>query len=151
MIINVLGFTKHQMSVHGIKVNLNLEDSLPIIERCPTQLIQVFSILVTRAINALDKFDRKGKLISISTRYADGNFILEVMDNGLGIPEENLNQLFNTFFSTDVSCEGIDLGLVITNNIVVGIGGSISVRNCEEGGTCFTVYIPVSLKNPGFL
>ena len=138
---------KQRMSAHDIEVNLNLEDSLPIIERCPTQLIQVFSTLVTKAINALDKVDSKEKLISISTRYADGNFILEVMDNGLGIPEENLNQLFNTFFSTDVSREGIDLGLVITNNIIVGIGGSISAHNREEGGTCFTVSIPVSIKN----
>ena len=151
-IINIMCFMKQRMSAHDIEVNLNLEDSLPIIERCPTQLIQVFSTLVTKAINALDKVDRKEKLISISTRYADGNFILEVMDNGLGIPEENLNQLFNTTFSTDVSCEGIDLGLVITNNIIVGIGGSISAHNREEGGTCFTVSIPVSIKNnPGII
>jgi len=143
----VCGLVREKMSAHGIAAVLNLEDDIPPIRGNPTQVQQVVSNLVVNAINALERSERRDKRVVVSTRRSGDNLVLEVLDNGPGIPEENIDHLFDPFFTTSASSEGMGLGLFITHNIVSGLNGIISVENVKEGGARFVVSIPVTKEN----
>jgi signal transduction histidine kinase len=66
--------------------------------------------------------------------------VLIVEDNGPGIPPENLEKLFGSFFTT--KADGMGIGLAICRTIVEAHGGSISVHNLDRGGAGFTVRLP---------
>ena len=80
------------------------------------------------------------------TRRLGGEMLIEVADNGPGIPAEHLDKLFDPFFTTKDVGEGTGLGLSITHNIVTAHGGRIEVHSEFGKGACFRVYLP--LKNP---
>ena len=142
----VLSLIKNRMSSHGITIELNLDDSLPDVYVDPTQMEQVVINLLSNAVNALDTLSKKDKKISIITEFAEGNCVLEICDNGPGIPGENINQIFDPFFtSNNINGEGMGFGLSIIQNIVAGMGGTIMANN-KYGGAVFKVSIPVSSK-----
>jgi two-component system, NtrC family, sensor kinase len=72
--------------------------------------------------------------------------ILTVMDNGPGIPEDRIAQLFDPFFTTREPGEGTGFGLAITLRIVEELGGRIHAENRKEGGALFTVRLPGALE-----
>ena len=72
--------------------------------------------------------------------------ILTVMDNGPGIPEDRIAQLFDPFFTTREPGEGTGFGLAITLRIVEELGGRIHAENRKEGGALFTVRLPGAVR-----
>ncbi|MCI5143332.1 MAG: hypothetical protein D3909_16735, partial [Candidatus Electrothrix sp. ATG1] len=68
-----------------------------------------------------------------------------VQDTGIGILEEELEQIFNKFYRSEAvkTIKGTGLGLSITKAIVSGHQGDINVHNVESGGTCFTITLPL--------
>ena len=74
---------------------------------------------------------------------ADGNVVIKVIDNGVGIPAEILDQIFEPFFTTKEVGRGTGLGLSTCHSIVTSIGGSISV-SAESKGTCFSIMLPLA-------
>jgi signal transduction histidine kinase len=75
---------------------------------------------------------------------ADELMLFTVADDGPGIPEENLAQLFTPFFTTKTSGEGTGLGLYLVHEIVEEHNGCIAVENRIEGGTQFMIWLPIS-------
>ncbi len=69
--------------------------------------------------------------------------VLEVLDNGHGIDEDQISQLFDPFFTTKEPGEGTGLGLSICARLVEGMGGRIDAENREEGGARFVIRLPV--------
>ena len=95
--------------------------------------------LVINAMHALDEKNNKDKSISLSTTQNETHIILEISDNGIGIPEDK--DIFDPFFSTKAPGKGMGLGLAIVKNIVEKLSGSITAFNNSEGAT-FRVEFP---------
>ncbi|HSW31856.1 MAG TPA: ATP-binding protein [Longimicrobiales bacterium] len=68
--------------------------------------------------------------------------VIEVLDNGPGIPEEHLETIFDPFFTTKEPGKGTGLGLSICARLVEGMGGRVEASNAPDGGACFTIRLP---------
>jgi signal transduction histidine kinase len=104
------------------------------------QLNQVFMNLLTNAAQALA--GRDGARIDVSTRRRGGEIVIEVADNGPGIPDEIVPRIFDPFFTTKEVGQGSGLGLSIAHGIVERHGGNIAVDSEIGHGTTFTVTLP---------
>jgi signal transduction histidine kinase len=124
----------------GIEVDLDYAEDLPSIQGYGSELNQVWTNLID---NAVDAMGRKGSL-ALRT-YLDADWVVvEVADNGPGIPEENQARVFDPFFTTKAPGEGTGLGLNISHGIVVEKhGGHITVES-TPGATLFTVKLPIA-------
>jgi two-component system NtrC family sensor kinase len=103
----------------------------------------LFQVFCNLAKNALEAMPNGGQL-RISTRLvADNTFVAEFHDTGTGLPPENTEAIFEPFFTTKGGDGGTGLGLAICRDIVESRSGRITARNAPEGGSIFTVYLPV--------
>ena len=80
--------------------------------------------------------------VSIHVANISGGISISVSDTGTGIPKENLEKIFEPFFSTKEPGEGTGLGLFVTREIVEKLGGTLEVTSRVGHGTQFTVNIP---------
>jgi signal transduction histidine kinase len=110
------------------------------------QVGQVFMNLLTNALQALA--GRDGARITIETRRQDDGVVVEIGDNGPGIPAEVLPRIFDPFFTTKEVGEGTGLGLSIVHGLVERHGGSIDVRTEVGSGTTFVVTLPRQAVEP---
>jgi two-component system sensor histidine kinase HydH len=113
---------------------------LPIILMDREQMKQVFLNLLLNAIQAMPG---GGHLTLRGRNSEDGQWIhISVQDSGIGISSENINKLFDPFFSTKEG--GIGLGLSITHRIIDQHHGKIEVESAPGKGTLFTIWLPIS-------
>lgn len=113
---------------------------LPLIKCYPQQINQV---LMNLLVNAAQAIVEKGR-ITVRSRQDDGFVIVEIADNGCGIPPENLNKIFEPFFTTKEVGKGTGLGLSLSYNIIEKHGGRIEVESELGVGTLFRVRLPVN-------
>ncbi len=104
----------------------------------PYQLRQVLINLITNAIHATGN----GGRITIMLEDVDGEINLTVKDSGQGIPKENLDKIFEPFFSTKSPGEGTGLGLSVTRGIIEKLCGTIQVKSRLGHGTSFCIRLP---------
>ncbi|WP_158285773.1 sensor histidine kinase [Pseudohoeflea suaedae] len=121
----------------GVEVRLLGDIDTMMVSGGRVRLGQVFVNLVNNAVDAIG--ERDGGLVEIRARRDEGVVIVEVSDNGPGIPEATLQHIFDPFFTTKATGEGIGIGLSIVDNIVRDFGGKVSARNGETGGAVFRV------------
>jgi signal transduction histidine kinase len=125
----------------GITVRRDYAPRLPAIEAYGSELNQVWTNLINNAVDALDG---KGE-ITLRTCYDDPWVVVEVEDNGPGIPEDVQPHLYEPFFTTKPPGSGTGLGLSICQAIVVEKhGGRIDVAS-RPGSTRFEVRLPLRL------
>jgi signal transduction histidine kinase len=107
------------------------------------RLAQVIDNLISNAI----KFSPNGGAVDLSLERHDGNVVLEVADEGIGIAEDERARLFERFFrarsALDRQIPGTGLGLYISRAIVEAHGGRIEVRSVEGEGSPFVIELPV--------
>ncbi|MGC8594340.1 MAG: ATP-binding protein [Candidatus Kryptoniota bacterium] len=130
----------HLFTSKGIELDLHFEDDLPPIRANKNYLQQVFLNLL---INAKDAMPNGGKM-TITTEFDDKNIVIKFTDNGVGIKKENIDRIFEAFFTTKEQGKGTGLGLSITRGIVRKFGGEIKVNSVEGHGTTFTIYLPIN-------
>lgn len=141
----VIDLMEREAKTSGIKFIPDLDTSLPPILSDPSQLQQVFLNLINNAINA-----HEGKpygTIRITTR-ADENkkgVQISVADTGSGISKENIEKIFDPFFSTKEVGKGTGLGLSICYTIIKQLGGDITVKSKINEGTEFALLLPFDL------
>lgn len=143
VIRNSLSLIRQKISSKGIMVDLKLAEDLPDFNGRLTSMQQVVINLAFNAIDAMDSINNNNKKITFVTNYENDECLLKVRDNGPGICEEDLDQIFDPFFSNKSNGDGMGIGLSVTQQIVSSLGGNIKVENNKEGGACFTVSIPV--------
>jgi PAS domain S-box-containing protein len=144
VIQNSLSLIQQELNLHNIYLKLKLEKKLPEVIAQTIPVEQIIVNLVTNAIHALDRIETVEKRITISTKSEKNMCLLEVMDNGPGIPEKNIDKLFDPFFTTETCEENMGLGLAIVQNLVEGFGGTIQAANNNKGGAVFIVSLPVA-------
>lgn len=105
------------------------------------EMKQVFINLIYNALQAMPH----GGALRIRLGDTGGNeTVVEIQDTGIGIPQENLDKIFEPFFSTKENGGGTGLGLAISYRIVQNHGGRITVESAVGKGTTFRVYLPLS-------
>jgi PAS domain S-box-containing protein len=114
--------------------------------RCATsQVSQVLLNLLVNALQAIEATGRpEGGRIRIASRPVGKDILIEVTDNGCGIPPQDLPHVFDPFFTTKAVGGGTGLGLSITHGIVTGHGGRLEVSSEPGKGSCFRVFLPLS-------
>ena len=124
---------------YAVSLRTDLADELPTITADRVQLQQVFMNLMLNGIESMR--ENGGELIIKSQLREDGKLQISVTDNGVGLPPEKADQIFNAFFTTKL--QGTGLGLAITRSIVEAHGGRVwAVTNSERGTTFhFTLLI----------
>ena len=128
------------------KINLELEADLPIISFDREQIHRVLINLIENALKATE--DQGEGTVTVSTRVLRDQGVVEisVSDEGVGVPEEYRDRIFEPYYTTRE--KGTGLGLAITKRIIEEHGGVISYRENTPIGSVFSVRIPVDI-DPG--
>lgn len=116
--------------------------NLPQVECMVSQLNQVFMNLLVNAAQAMPT-EKRGR-ISVQTRMdGETHVIIEISDDGSGIPAENLKRIFDPFFTTKPIGKGTGLGLSLSYGIIQKHHGDISLTSTVGEGTCFRIRLPI--------
>jgi two-component system NtrC family sensor kinase len=129
-----------QLWEHSIKVVHSFGDNLGKIKASKYQLRQVFLNLISNARDAMPE----GGRLTVTTEGDDYFIHITIADNGVGIKEEHLDLIFETFFTTKTeSVKGVGLGLSVCYGFIKDHGGDIKVTSRLGEGTTFTISLPV--------
>jgi signal transduction histidine kinase len=141
LVKNVMRLLHHRVKhLPSNMIKLSLDKGLPVIKGNAAELEQVILNLI---LNALDAVDEKQGKILLRTYYKDeGRIILEVKDDGRGIDADDLQKLFEPFYTTKPVGQGIGIGLSTCYHIIHTHGGEIAVDSAPGEGAIFTVTLP---------
>jgi signal transduction histidine kinase len=133
-----------------VDIKTDMEEHLPDVRGDGQQLEQVFLNIINNAVGAMDG----GGILTISAHHADGIVTIGFSDTGHGIPSENMDRIFEPFFTSKKVGEGTGLGLSVSYGIVKKFGGDIRVASQtraegKEPRTTFTVLLPVATGKNG--
>jgi signal transduction histidine kinase len=141
-----LPLLQDQFLLKNIKLTKEYSDSIPDILGDVNQLQQVVINLV---INAVQAVSDQGKItIRIYAEGAKGSecFVhLDIVDDGVGIPEEDMNKIFDPFYTTKTGDKGgVGLGLSIVNQIMKAHHGRLKIKSTKGKGTTVSVRLPTA-------
>ncbi|HVK63452.1 MAG TPA: PAS domain S-box protein [Polyangium sp.] len=105
------------------------------------RLGQVFVNLLANAAQAMPDRPESENEIRLVTRSLDRRVVIEIVDNGVGIPLELVSRIFDPFFTTKPVGEGMGLGLSVCHSIVTALGGELSVESTPSTGSTFRVIL----------
>ncbi len=120
-----------------LSIRTDLANRLPLLPLDADRMQQVFLNLLLNARDAIGESAEDGQ-ITVSTAQHNGEVLAEIADNGIGIPTENLQRVFDPFFSTKAKGQGTGLGLAVCHSIVIAHGGRISATS-KVRGSVFTI------------
>lgn len=140
LVREVVSLCQQRARYATVKIVTNLDPELPLVHVSPSEMQQVLMNLIN---NSLDAIEGRGGTVQVNTIQRDNNVVLEVADNGPGIPEAYLPRIFDPFFTTKPVGKGTGLGLSICYGIITKMGGKISVNSAVEIGTTFRIHIPI--------
>ena len=145
-VFKVLG---HQLTVHSIRVALELQENIPQIRAEHNRLEQVFINLVTNAIDSMDERAENNegpveKRLTIKTFTKDDHVVCEVSDTGIGMTEEIKRKIFEPFFTTKETGKGTGLGTSISFGIIKDYSGTIDIESEPGKGATFIIKFPTA-------
>jgi len=126
----------------GVRIDLDLDPALPAAQGDAHELEQAVVNLVSNAQQAIAGARRPGTVTLRTFVAGGGNPILEVEDDGPGIPEETRARIFDPFFTTKAAGQGTGLGLWLVYNAIAAHGGRIEVEEARTGGALFRLELP---------
>jgi two-component system NtrC family sensor kinase len=140
LVAEAVELMRRQAAVRNIDLTLDLEDDLPRAVVDGTELEQVLINLIK---NGMEAIDGRGS-INVDVGHLGAELLVAVSDNGSGIALEDMDRVFQPFFTTKPVGQGTGMGLAVCYGIVRGWGGTISVESAPGHGTTMTVHLPVS-------
>ncbi len=144
MLERVIELRHYELSVNNIEVVRELEPNLPMTIADAHQLQQVFLNVITNAEQAMLQAHGRGKLtIRSRANRPENRLIVEIRDDGPGIPERHLIRIFDPFFTTKEVGQGTGLGLSLSYGIVKEHGGNIRAESGPCRGTAFVIDLPI--------
>jgi PAS domain S-box-containing protein len=147
---NSVSLFGHLLEKDDIEVEIDVaQDTLPV-RADASRLRQVVVNMISNAHHALEARSSDGKLLRITARNVDrpGNRMvrIEFYDNGVGIRRENIEKVFDPFFTTRRDSGGTGLGLSLSFGIIHDYGGKVTVESEEGSFTRFIVELPVDIS-----
>ena len=151
LVIEAETLVAKRLREHGVRIEKELQPTLPLVRASADQLKQV---LLNLFLNATEAMPSGGRLI-VMTQTGGGDFDaqspdvvrIDVRDTGTGINEEAMARIFEPFFSTKME-KGTGLGLWVSHGIVQAHGGTLKVRSRSGQGTTFTITLPIGGPPP---
>ena len=156
--INILADEYLRLAYHGMRakdksfnaaMKTDFDESIGLIKIISQDIGRVILNLITNAFYAVmekKKLRPEGyePTVTVSTKKMDNKIIVNVKDNGTGIPQKTLDKIFQPFFTTKPTGQGTGLGLSLSYDIVTkGHGGELKVETKEGEYTGFSVILPV--------
>lgn len=147
----VAALSEQRAKFSNVVIETDLQEDLPLMKGSETEMQQIFLNLINNAIDAIDK---KGGKIKITSRMQEAGpnapaILIDVVDNGAGIPKANMGRIFDPFFTTKPVGKGTGLGLSICFGIINKMGGEISVESTVGVGTAFHIRVPAPSHSAG--
>jgi C4-dicarboxylate-specific signal transduction histidine kinase len=134
-------FLRHDIESRSIRLSTRLGLGLPRVIGDRVQLQQVIVNLLVNSVQAIAQAGARDGRVELSTGLGPGGEVVFVIrDNGPGIPDGDLDRIFEGFFTT--KDEGMGLGLAICQSIMAAHGGGIAASNRPEGGASFRLWLP---------
>jgi signal transduction histidine kinase len=140
LIQEMIALLRGEASRHSILIDSDLSFNLPPIMADRVQLQQVLMNLMLNGIEAMKSMNTPGKLTIKSQQHDNSQLLISVMDTGVGVPPEKIEQIFNAFFTSKP--QGTGMGLAITRSIVESHGGRVWVNPNAGPGTTFHFTLP---------
>jgi signal transduction histidine kinase len=138
IIDDVISYFETIAKEKGIEIKKEYDENLKIVRVDRYRIERMLSNLIQNSIDAVE--ENKG-IIKVKTEADNGSFKIIVEDNGCGIPEKNIDKIFDIFFTTKGS-RGTGFGLAIVQKIVKEHNGKIEVSSKVGEGTIFTITLP---------
>jgi signal transduction histidine kinase len=139
----VLGFIGKEAEYRDIAVSVQRQGEIPPFESDRGKLQQIFLNIINNALAAIGD---GGRLDILLRRVDERSVSVTFIDNGRGIPAEDLKRVFEPFFTTKAGQGGTGLGLSITYGLVQELGGSIQVESTVGKGTQFAITLPLKYE-----
>lgn len=140
---STLNFMSYELRTSNVVVIREYDRNIPSIVADAHQLQQVFLNLINNARQAINDSHDKGTIM-IRTRADGQQALIQIMDDGPGIPPENMSRIFDPFFTTKEVGKGTGLGLSVSYGIIREHGGEITVDSSVGKGTTFEIRMPVN-------
>jgi signal transduction histidine kinase/CheY-like chemotaxis protein len=141
--VQLLGY---QLRVDGIVLELELDPQLPTLHGDAHEIQQVIVNLVTNAHQAIKERGRGGTIVLRSSPTGSGHVLLDVEDDGPGIPEAIRSRVFDPFFTTKPTGQGTGLGLSLVYGTVTAHGGTVDAGERTGGGARFRIELPCTSR-----
>ena len=135
----ILLLHEKQLREHSIRISASFEEGLDEVFASKNQLRQVFLNMISNARDAMPD----GGTLTVQTTAADDTIQVKISDTGTGIREENLDKIFDAFFTTKDSIKGVGLGLSVCYGFIKDHGGDIKVESRIDSGATFSIILPV--------
>jgi signal transduction histidine kinase/Tfp pilus assembly protein PilF len=147
---NALRMTSARLRKHNVKLEIDLAENLPKMDGNLYTFEQVILILLSNATDAVQQMSENSdksyhKKICIRSLKRDNEIVVQVGDNGAGIPESDVAEVMKPFFTTKEAGKGTGLGLAIAHGIIDNMNGSIQIETVQAKGTI----IKLSFRNIG--
>ena len=140
VIRNVLDLVRTRLRDAGVQLELELDESLPVIEADKVQVQQVLMNLALNAVESMLEAGPRRRVLSVQSRSTDNGVQVSVRDTGSGLPALDVEQVFEPFFTT--KNDGIGIGLAISRSIVEAHGGAIWASADGGTGATFSFTLP---------
>ncbi|MDR2841766.1 MAG: ATP-binding protein [Spirochaetaceae bacterium] len=140
LITEIVEFIEPELKEHNIICKLDLEDNIPFVLMDRQFIKQALLNLIK---NSMEAITGKGEIL-LRTEEKGTEIKISVIDNGIGIPEENKSKVFEPYWTTKV--KGTGLGLLLVYKIIKEHHGDITLQSKKGGGTCFEISMPVFQK-----
>ena len=141
LIQEMIALLRSEASKHSILIDSDFSVDLPPMMADRVQLQQVLMNLMLNGIEAMKSMNTPGKLKIKSQQDDSGQLLISVMDTGVGVPAEKLDQIFNPFFTSKP--EGTGMGLPISRSIIQSHGGRLWADPNPESGSIFRFTLPI--------
>jgi two-component system sensor kinase FixL len=134
-----LMFVRHDVETRAIQLSVQLDIGLPRVLGDRVQLQQVVVNLLVNSLQALASVE-KGRIDLATGPDSAGGVRFSIRDTGVGIAPEDLDRVFEGFFTT--KADGMGIGLAVCQSIIAAHGGAITAANHEHGGAYFHFSLP---------
>ena len=125
----------------GVSIICRFDEDLPAIQG--TNIFQVFCNLIKNAVDAMPD----GGTLTLTTQRGERDVVIEFADTGIGLPDE-VEKIFEPFYTTKPPGKGTGLGLAVCKDIVEKYNGRIDATRRSEGGSAFTLHLPLESLKP---
>lgn len=130
--------------MEGIRFIIDVDGRTPHVLADQGLLQQVMVNLLNNAIHAVveQHGSAGGEIVIAAGKDQNGNALIKVGDNGIGIHESDIERIFLPFYSTKKNSHGTGLGLAVCHTIIDSLGGSMKVKSERHRGTEFSIVLP---------
>ena len=143
VVSEMLVLLRREANRHSVVMRTECAPERPVVRADRVQLQQV---LMNLMLNGIEAMEEGARVLTIKTEEKDGHVLVAVSDDGVGLPLERLDRIFDSFFTT--KADGTGMGLSISRSIIEAHGGRLWASNNDGGGATFYFTLPAEPHPP---